>query len=144
MINKEQLAEKLMVGMLNNPSIKINSETIEQMVLYAWECVDLMQAEADKRKVVGVPEALQQTFVNDVEQPRYAPQVFKIDWSLAHGDSKYWAVDENGEANWYQKKPYIDYDEFNYEFDIDGSSHYKAPSFDYKGDWRDSLRGRPL
>ena len=69
MINKEQLAEKLMVGMLNNPSIKINSETIEQMVLYAWECVDLMQAESDKRKVVGVPEAIQDSRSQFLEHP---------------------------------------------------------------------------
>ena len=102
-------------------ALKDNADSdfnFKHVSLIAWEYADAMQAEADKRKPKGVPKALQQTFVNDVEQPRYAPQVFKIDWSLAPSDSKYWAVDENGEANWYQKKPYIDYDEFNYEFDI--------------------------
>lgn len=31
----------------------------EHLACEAWELVDAMQAEADKRKVVGVPEAIQ-------------------------------------------------------------------------------------
>lgn len=44
----------------------------------AWAYADAMQAEADKRENKTRPEvlmAVQQTFINGIEQPRYAPSI---------------------------------------------------------------------
>ena len=126
-----------MVGMLNNPSIKINSETIEQMVLYAWECVDLMQTEADKRKVVGVPETIRES-----RSLTKDPDGWQPDWSQAPDWAVAWTMDA-GEILWWSHTPWFK----NGFWFVDDSISWQcgeAPSFDYKGDWCDSLRGRPL
>lgn len=55
-----------------------NAETVgsrQNMVKYAWNYADAMQAEADRRENKTRPEvlmAVQQTFINGIEQPRYA------------------------------------------------------------------------
>ena len=55
-----------------------DAETVgsrQNMVKYAWDYADAMQAEADKRENKTRPEvlmAVQQTFINGIEQPRYA------------------------------------------------------------------------
>ena len=51
------------------------SMSVEVVVFKAWQYADAMQAEADKRENKTRPEVLmvvQQTFINGIEQPRYA------------------------------------------------------------------------
>lgn len=69
------------------------------------------------------------------------------DWSQAPKWANWWAMDGFSEkANWYIDKLYID-DDSDYEWNIDLRSNTEtytyAPSFDYKGRWKDSLRKRP-
>ena len=121
----------------------------ENTVQLAWDYADAMQAESDKRKPKGLPDA-----IKGLESSKKIPPLDKdatikysdglvIDWSQAPESVKFWAMDENGSAAWYEVMPYIDVDEFNYEFGLGGATHVKAPSFNYQGNWQDSLRKRP-
>ena len=71
------------------------------------------------------------------------------DWSQAPDGYDWWAFDGvNKKANWYKSEPYIDDDEegddeWNIELQADTKVFLEAPSFDYKGDWKESLRKRP-
>jgi len=144
-MNIDQMAHEYAVKLLEtNPNMTINKTAIT-----AWELADLMQAEADKRKPKGLPDA-----IKGLESSKKIPPLDKdatikysdglvIDWSQAPESVKFWAMDENGSAAWYEVMPYIDVDEFNYEFGLGGATHVKAPSFNYQGDWKSSLRKRP-
>ena len=82
---------------------------------FAFEIADAMQAEADKRAVKGVPEALQNEW-----QP---------DWSVApRCDVVAWDINEHGQARWI----------------ANDNGYYLAPSFGYNGNWQNSLRKRPV
>ena len=96
-----------------------------------WRYADAMQAEADKRKPSGLPDALQEEW-----QP---------DWSVAPDLFYWWAIDGfSGQAYWYRNKPFIDSEQKEWDIQIVNKDEYKvAPSFNYTGDWRDSLRKRP-
>ena len=117
----------------------------------AWTLADAMQAEADKRKSKPELPSLQQTFINGVEQPRYAPtcEEWQPDWSQAPSWANWWAMDGfSKKANWYIDKPYLDDDsevelEWNIDLKINTETYMHAPSFNYQGIWQDSLRKRP-
>ena len=115
----------------------------EHLAREAWELADAMQAEADKRKVAGVPEAILES-----RSPTKDPDGWQPDWSQAPDGYEWWAFDKfNESANWYKTMPYLSEQsesEGEWDIEIDGVSFTSAPSFDYKGDWRDSLRERPL
>lgn len=106
--------------------------TVNLQVEYAWSYADAMQAEADKREIKGVPEALQQEFINGVEQPRYAPSVsdWQPDWSKAPEGATEWRMLYAGVFKWIIPIPF-------------GEAVVDAPSFNYTGNWQDSLRKRP-
>lgn len=58
MIDKEKRAhDYAKILLASNHSFDDN----EHLAREAWELVDAMQAEADKRKVVGVPEAIRES-----------------------------------------------------------------------------------
>ena len=101
----------------------------------AWKYADAMQAEADKRKPIPKLPALQQTFIDGVEQPRYAPSCdeWQPDWSQAPKGSDAWRMYGDGNCAWLV------------DIDIDGDFKWwaHAPSFDYQGNWENSLRKRP-
>ena len=123
-MNIDQMAHDFAMKLVGNPTTPLKD--INSIVCASWSYVDAMQAESDKRKPKGLPEVL-----------------FEPDWSQAPESAKWWAMDENGSAAWYEVMPYIDVDEFNYEFGLGVATHVKAPSFNYQGDWKDSLRKRP-
>lgn len=107
----------------------INHE-FNEIIKESWEYADAMQAEADKRAVKGVPEALQQTFIDGVEQPRYAPSCedWQPDWSQAPDDADIWTMSSAKQYYW---------------FNSNNCPLGNAPSFNYQGNWQDSLRKRP-
>lgn len=117
--------------------LHINSDIVD-----AWQYADAMLAENEKRKSKTTLTTLQQTFINGVEQPRYAPCVeeWQPDWSVAPEWANWWAMDlDNNQAHWFEVEPIID-----------GISWYRrtrvckqSSDFNYQGNWRDSLRKRP-
>ena len=106
----------------------------------AWTLADAMQAEADKRKPIPKLPALQQTFIDGVEQPRYAPACdeWQPDWSDAPEWADWLAIDKDLVSFWHEDKPKFDEIEF-YQCGM----FCDAPSFNYQGNWKDSLRKRP-
>ena len=98
----------------------------DDVISCEWRYADAMCAEAEKRKPSGFPDALREGWQPDWSQ---APE-----WAIA------WTYDKNA-ALWWSEAPEI---HKNIWF-IDGGVWQcaDAPSFDYQGDWRESLRGRP-
>lgn len=69
------------------------------------------------------------------------------DWSQAPSWASAWAVDEDKRANWFNNTPELNLDVCEWahgpEIDVLSTHHSKAPTFDYGGNWQDSLRKRP-
>lgn len=100
-----------------------------------WKYADAMQAEWDSRINKDRPCVLHDEFQpTGYETPT---DEWKPDWSQAPEWAKWWAVDGDNNANWYKRKPSIDDTEF-YSW-----KYSEAPSFNYQGDWKNSLRSRP-
>lgn len=118
------MAHEYVMNYLSSPSCE--NTTVSNIIAVAWEYADAMQAEADKRVVSGLPEALQDDF--------------EVDWCVAPGWAKYWAVDKYGDAYWFEKAPKLGSFRWLSQF---GELVNSAPSFNYKGDWKESLRTKP-
>lgn len=109
------------------------------LVVEAWKYADAMQAEADKRekeesekKRTDIREMLKanNTFV-EREGQHFDDVEWKPDWSQAPCEALTWAINSDGYASWalYKDGHYF--------------STVQAPSFNYPGNWQDSLRKRP-
>ena len=114
----EHAIEFLKAAFEEDKDCSINYQLLaEESYLYA----DAMQAESDKRKPKGLPDVL-----------------FEPDWSQAPKWARWWAIDKDRLAFWHHTKPKNDDIEF-YQCGM----FCDAPSFNYQGDWKDSLRKRP-
>lgn len=125
-MDKMTMAHEYAMKHLENSNGNI---TIASLKSFAWEYAEAMQAEAEKRNRKPLP-AVQQTFVNGVEQPHYAPpqEEWRPDWSQAHKAVEGWKANPEGTYSWTSRN---------------GGHVDSAPSFGYQGDWKDSLRKRP-
>lgn len=123
-LDKMKLAHEMALRIIDLCPELTPDELAERCFKYA----DAMQAEADKRKVKGVPEAIEQEW-----QP---------DWSVA----PYWAVVYTRDVfggQWWNVAPRLDGGDV---WVVDSVNDYlcaSAPNFGYQGDWRNSLRRRP-
>ena len=107
-------------------SLSENS-TMQSLVSVAWQYADAMQAEAEKREDKTRPEVLKEEW-----QP---------DWSQAPEWANSWGMAEIGQAWWLSGEWHVnDRGGFSSTGFIKAE---KAPSFDYQGNWQDSLRKRP-
>lgn len=94
-------------------SLSENS-TMQSLVSVAWQYADAMQAEADKRKPSGLPDAL-----------------CEVDWNQAPEWAVAWTMD-SGETLWWSYKPVLN----NGYWFIEDSVLWKcaeAPSFGFTG-----------
>ena len=125
-----------------------DAETVgsrQNMIKYAWEYADAMQAEADKRnssKPVITEQDKQraeQVYANIVKPPI---KEWQPDWSQAPDVATHWTMRQDGKCLWWKGKPLFDGSCF---YDAVGICHTVgyAPSFGYHSDWRNSLRKRP-
>ena len=133
----------------------------------AWNYVDAMLEELEKRKDKTLPDAIVSDFEkeavnnaniygtgfikitkdgNEFKYESIDPKLvtFSIssgswqpDWSLAPDDAVACAMDSNGDMWWHSKKPEIDGKSW-IGFAIDEYENHN-----YTGDWRNSLRIRP-
>ena len=103
-----------------------HNATISSVEL-AWDYVDLMYAEQEKRTDKTRPAVLDE---------------FQVDWSQAPEWAKWWAMDSNGICYWYMTEPRLT-EIFPNEW-IGGGYPIdtQAPSFIYQGDWKSSLQER--
>ena len=95
--------------------LHMDDKYIELTVDRAWQYADSMYAELEKRQDTSRPDVL-----ND----------FEVDWSQAPSWAEWWEINKNGKGAWCCKV-------------LGGVGFISAPSFNYQGNWRDSLRKRP-
>jgi len=60
-----------------------------------------------------------------------------IDWKRAPRGARWWAMDADGHAHWYMAPDFIKRTDFWY------AEMLPAPTFDYMGNWEESLTERP-
>lgn len=118
----------------------------ENTVDLAWEYADAMQAEADKRKEKGVPEAINgKKSIREIDDKTrdWVDEEFKVDWSVAPDWANYWTYDKSS-SYWWSDLPSVGQEPQLIWFCNDVCWQCReAPSFSYQGDWRESLRERP-
>lgn len=120
----------------------------DDIISCAWQYAEAMQAEADKRGTRCDEKIEINTYPEWDASINYPPDAWVVyrgekrlavsiknewqpDWSQAPSDALTWAINGKGDATWALYE--------NGEF----YSCVEAPSFNYQGDWRDSLRKRP-
>ena len=135
-MNKLQMAHDYAIEMLKR------GDPERSIAFDAWTLADAMQAEADKRKPIPKLPALQQTFIDGVEQPRYAPscEEWQPDWSQAPEWASYFAMGEDGEFYYFEQSPSMA--SCSWQPQSPGES-CETFNHSYKGNWQDSLRKRP-
>ena len=123
----------------------------------AWKYADAMQAEADKRNKAEAAQKRKEiremldapnTFVEREGQHFDDVEEWQPDWSQAPAWANWWAMDADGRSAWYSYEPYYGdnreyWSDYKNKYDWNDKS-LVCPSFDYQGDWKDSLRERPL
>ena len=155
MMNKLEMAHQYFMqtmGFIRNNDIDHN---FDDVVSESWDYVDAMQAKADKRekqkaiddaesskvlfeKLTG-SRALQQTFIDGIEQPRYSDEQWQPDWSQAPDDCCFFCVASNGGYGFFTNlEP-----EFMGDYFYVGCGGLMIENHGYTGDWRNSLRKRP-
>ena len=124
-MNIDERAQQILLKLMETDKTGYDAEGIS---IYAYEIADAMQAESDKRKPKGLPEALQDEFT--------------IDWSIAPEWANYWTIDLDCNSYWYRNKPSM----VEYGWESNGGIIGNAPNFkyfSYSDKFRDSLRKRP-
>ncbi len=140
-------------------------ENLKELVDESFRYADAMQAEADKRKITGVPDAISgfksggciskknpeiSEIVSPTEYFFYGNEIlipsnsmeleWQPDWSQAPGWANYWRLLENDSFVWLSHNFIPDTDinfrPIGYNWDF-------ALSFNYQGNFKDSLRKRP-
>lgn len=120
---------------------------------HAWKYADAMQAEAEKRVNKERPEALLTKdkdgkclhFHHEFGHKKCMDcgaslEEWQPDWSQAPAWANWWAMDlDNEQAHWYEVEPIADAIAWRRRT----RTCKQAPSFDYQGNWQDSLRKRP-
>ena len=96
----------------------------------AWVLADTMQAESDKR-VVKLPDVFFDTKSNEEWQP---------DWSQAPDWANWWVMTKGGFFAWVDSEPRLSNPHGGW---LMSRGKTVAPSFNYAGNWQDSLRKRP-
>lgn len=144
-MNKLDMAHEYAMKCIGNPNVSV--KTNNEIIAFAWQYADAMQAEADKRKSKPELPSLQQTFIDGVEQPRYAPpcEEWQPDWSQAPEWAGWFSVSKDGSAQWMKSSggaPYIGGCGSMF-FSMGIFKREPCETFNYQGNWQDSLRKRP-
>ena len=133
--------------------------SLSAFVKHVWKYADKMQAEEDKRKVSGVPDALLTKDENGncthfhttfgrgecFDCGKNLKEEWQPDWSQAPKHMNYFFMNKDGSKYWTVNKPdkpNLTEHVINF-FECGGDCYSYASSQDYKGDWRESLRKRP-
>ena len=133
------MAHEYAMKCIGNPNVSV--KTNNEIIAFAWQYADAMQAEADKRKSKPELPSLQQTFIDGVEQPRYAPSCdeWQPDWSQAPmGFNRFVVGSDGGYGFFTNMEPQLQDD-----FWFVGADGIVIKDHSYKGNWQDSLRKRP-
>ena len=141
-MDKLQLAHEYAKAITPHVELPMN-----KFVDLCFSYAEAMLAEEEKRKDKSLPEVLisvNKTFIDGVEQPRYAPENFVIGWHNIPDRFKYWAMDKDGTCILTVNKPTLSCSEWVIDCkDCGGDCYHYTGNFGYQGDWKESLRERP-
>lgn len=133
-MNKLEMAHDYLKVLLTQNT----SRTVGEAVETAYALADAMQAEAEKREKEKQDKAKQeQQNYEDALDSIGAEEEWQPDWSQAPDWANWWCINNIGSALFYDEKPRI----FNNGFI--GNKCCYAPTFNYQGNWQESLRKRP-
>ena len=134
-MDKLTMAHEYFLRIVSNPSVTLRAEDLQNIQDNAWIYADAMQAEADKR-VVKLPDVFFDTKKNEEWQP---------DWSQSPDDKiTHWTMEKDKRYSWWVGEPKKDSQNHYESIENANCSFYgDAPSFNYQGNWQDSLRKRP-
>lgn len=134
-------------------SLSENS-TMQSLVSVAWQYADAMQAEAKEREYKTRPDVLLNKdkdgnclhFHREFGRKKCMDcgaslEGWQPDWSQAPEWASSWGVAEIGQAWWFSGEWHA-----NNRGGFSSTGFIKAekaPSFDYQGNWKESLRKRP-
>ena len=146
MKTKLEMAHEYAIALINSDC----EMQFDKFIRLCWNYADAMQAEADKRKKEEATQrrkAIREminadnTFL-EKEGQHFDDVEWQPDWSQAPDVATHWTMRQDGECLWWKGKPLFDGSCF---YDAVGICHTVgyAPSFNYTGDWRESLRKRP-
>lgn len=126
MKTKLEMAHEYAIALINSDC----EMQFDKFIRLCWNYADAMQAEADKRENIKL--------IDDILSDPFKGLDPIIDWhNYRNGLYHFWAMDEDGSAFWHNRMPKED------NMNWSSNRKYKAPSFGYTGDWRESLRKRP-
>lgn len=125
-MNKLDMAHEYAMKCIGNPNVSV--KTNNEIIAFAWQYADAMQAEADKRnnketcdKNIGLDSS--------VLKPSNSMELeWQPDWSQAPKGVEGWKANPEGTYSWTSRN---------------GGHVDSAPSFGYQGNWQESLRKRP-
>ena len=135
-MNKLQMAQEYALKMLENLNpMQIDKPTRDGIVYECFELAEAMLAENDKR-VVKLPDVFFDTKQNEEWQP---------DWSQAPEWANWWCLSVMHGAMWFSREPICTKATWAMLNDVKfcAASFDEAPSFNYAGNWQESLRKRP-
>ena len=169
-MNKEQRAHEYALKMLENLNpMQLDKPTRDGIAYECFELADAMQAEADKRKVSGIPDVLlgangeviaiktlEETYpeyAHGIDYPSDAWVMYKgekrlavsikdewqPDWSQAPDGFNRFVIGSPGGHGFFTNIE----PEFQGDYYYIGSDGVVFHNHGYKGDWENSLRKRP-
>lgn len=151
-MNKLEMAHEFGKAVLSNPTVKLNAETLKQIVSNSWNYADAMQAEADKREDKSRLEALEGWQKSKTPaRPFFKPEdkkEWQPDWSQAPEWANWAAVGSlSNKLIWSVTEPqHINIQGVGY-WDVTsprGEEHKCYSTLtSYTGNWQDSMRKRP-
>lgn len=148
MKTKLEMAHDYAMQHLKNSDGKI---TMHSLCLFAWQYADAMQVEVDKRNKAEADKRENKETCDkslNIDSKGLNVEEWQPDWSQAPEWANWWVIGSlTKQGIWSEAKPNsvringADYWEVTSPI---GDEHLSvAPSFNYQGDWRDSLRKRP-
>lgn len=145
-MNKLQMAhEWALVFTQQNKDLSMAAKTVSA---WAFEYADAMQAEADKREKEKQEKLKQDQQNHHDDLVSIGLEEWQPDWSQSPEWANWWAIGSlTKQGIWSEAKPNSVKINGAYYWEVTspiGDEHLSvAPSFNYQGDWRDSLRKRP-
>ena len=148
-LDKAKMAHEWAIARLASGAGFMTSEIVED----SWKYADLMQAEADKREKEEAAQKRKEireilnapnTFV-EREGQHFDDVEWQPDWSQAPDWANWWCLSVMHGAMWLSREPICTKATWAMLNDVRfcASSFDDAPSFNYQGNWKESLRKRP-
>ena len=157
-MNKLDMAHEYAMKCIGNPNVSV--KTNNEIIAFAWQYADAMQAEADKRECKERTDVLLTKdkdgnclhFHHEFGHKKCMDcgaslEEWQPDWSQAPSWANWWVAIANSKGEisggwFFSKEPEIGKGD-GVSVYYDGGDSTLTGSFGYQGNWQDSLRKRP-